>query len=68
MSCTYESNWTGNALPLVCTDCSTSKVECVQKVFDLIFDIIYMYVLVCLGKKNSVSKEVKTTKHAYKYV
>lgn len=41
-----------NELPLVISDCSTSKVECVQKDFDLIFDIIYMYVLVCLGEKK----------------
>ncbi|KAF4789277.1 hypothetical protein TURU_152362 [Turdus rufiventris] len=32
-----------NELPLVISDCSTSKVESVQKVFDLIFAIISMY-------------------------
>lgn len=32
------------------------------------FDIIYMYVLVCLGKKIQPQKEVKTTKHIYKYI
>lgn len=46
-----------NELPLVISDCSTSKVESVQKVFDLIFAIISMYVLVCLGKKKSNLKK-----------